>query len=69
MIYVCQQSFFFGLECESYKYGPNCSNTWGHCKGGKPCSAVTGACTGGCEYGWVGKQCDTGKNARTRINE
>lgn len=52
---------FFPLECESHKFGPNCSSTCGHCKDGTTCSSVTGDCTGGCEYGWVGKQCDTGK--------
>lgn len=51
----------FLIECESYKYGPNCSRKCGHCKDGIPCSTVTGACNGGCEYGWIGKQCDTGK--------
>lgn len=60
--------FFFSIECESNKYGPNCSSTCGHCKDGEPCSTVTGACNGGCEYGWVGKQCDTGKQCMNKNN-
>lgn len=47
------------LECEPYKYGPDCTTQCGHCKGGDSCSMETGNCPGGCTDGWVGERCDT----------
>lgn len=46
------------LECEPYKYGPDCATQCGHCKGGGSCSMDTGNCPGGCTYGWIGERCD-----------
>lgn len=34
--------FDFLLECEPYKYGPDCATQCGHCKGGGSCSMDTG---------------------------
>lgn len=50
----------FWLDCESHRYGLNCSFDCGHCKDGKPCSTVTGNCFDGCEDEWTGKLCDIG---------
>lgn len=49
------------LDCEPYKYGPNCAFDCGHCKHDKPCSMDTGDCPSGCVDGWTGKHCLTGK--------
>lgn len=48
-------------ECVSYKYGPNCGFDCGHCKDGKSCAAENGVCTEGCNSGWIGVLCVTGK--------
>lgn len=50
----------FWLDCESHRYGLNCSFDCGHCQDGKPCSTVTGNCFDGCEDEWTGKLCDIG---------
>lgn len=54
-------SFFVMSECVSYKYGPNCGFDCGHCKYGKSCAAENGVCTEGCNSGWIGVLCVTGK--------
>lgn len=38
------QVYIFWLDCESHRYGLNCSFDCGHCKDGKPCSTETGNC-------------------------
>lgn len=48
-------------ECVSYKYGQNCDFDCGHCKDGKSCAAENGVCTEGCNSGWIGVLCVTGK--------
>lgn len=53
-------SVVYPLECEPYKYGPNCTFDCGHCKDNKPCSMDTGDCPSGCMEGWIGKHCITG---------
>lgn len=55
---VLRLLFDFLLECEPYKYGPDCATQCGHCKGGGSCSMDTGNCPGGCTYGWIGDRCD-----------
>lgn len=54
------QVYIFWLDCESHRYGLNCSFDCGHCKDGKPCSTETGNCFDGCEDEWTGKLCDIG---------
>lgn len=51
----------YPLECEPYKYGPNCAFDCGHCKHDRPCSMDTRDCPSGCVDGWTGKHCVTGK--------
>lgn len=47
--------------CEG-EYGVNCSKVCGACYGKEQCDYENGACPNGCEDGYKGRQCRTGKN-------
>lgn len=53
------------LECETGKYGVNCSKSCGNCLNQSQCQNVDGFCSEGCSAGYMGslctEQCDSGK--------
>lgn len=52
----------FLTGCTGGWYGINCSQQCvGHCRDGTTCNYLTGLCDRGCEAGWRGTRCDTGK--------
>lgn len=56
-------------ECERWLYGIECSETCGHCRDVSQCSNVNGTCLTGCDAGFKGDLCKTGKEhiSGTRI--
>lgn len=56
-------------ECERGFYGIECSETCGHCGDVSQCSNVNGTCLSGCDAGFKGDLCKTGKEhiSGTRI--
>lgn len=68
-VHISNKWVHFRLDCEPNKYGLHCSFDCGHCKNGKPCSTVSGACIDGCEDGWTGLQCDTGKKQQNQFTQ
>lgn len=48
-------------ECETGKYGINCSKSCGKCHNQSQCRNVDGFCSGGCSAGYKGSLCTEGK--------
>ena len=52
---------FPAVDCAEGTYGPQCDDVC-QCYGGRSCEEVTGTCpTGGCEAGYYGRTCGTGR--------
>lgn len=52
---------FLPIECGSWLYGVNCSQSCtGHCRDNRTCNHVTGQCDRECEAGWTGALCVRG---------
>ena len=49
------------LACENGTYGNDCNNTCGHCTDKGSCFHTNGTCLVGCDPGYVGELCKTGK--------
>lgn len=49
-------------ECIDGRYGPSCQQQCGKCFMGDPCDKTNGMCISGCNPGWSGATCDTGKD-------
>ena len=64
---VCNQehvciTLFLVQECDVGSYGFNCNNSCGNCLDNTTCEKIKGKCLNGCEPGWRGDVCLTGKN-------
>ena len=49
------------LACENGTYGYDCNNTCGHCTDKESCFHTNGTCRFGCNPGYIGELCKTGK--------
>jgi hypothetical protein len=49
------------LECDGKKYGAGCQDNCGDCLDYKQCHHINGSCLDGCDIGYVGDFCKTGK--------
>ena len=59
---VYTQALFLSSECFEGSYGQDCLNNCSTtCGVLGTCDKVTGFCFGGCQAGWKGDMCETGK--------
>lgn len=49
------------LECPTYKYGIDCTETCGHCLNNTTCQHTHGTCLQGCDVGYINHYCKTRK--------
>ena len=49
------------LACENGTYGYDCNNTCGHCTDKESCFHTNGTCLFGCNPGYMGELCKTGR--------
>ena len=49
------------LACENGTYGNDCNNTCGLCTDKESCFHTNGTCLVGCDPGYIGELCKTGK--------
>lgn len=45
------------LECNTGKYGDNCTRSCGNCQSQSQCHKVDGSCSGECAAGYKGRLC------------
>ena len=69
MINYRTYSFYYLLKifeaCPSDRYGYNCQENCSiNCGVPERCDRVTGQCEGGCQVGWKGTTCESGKNKK-----
>ena len=60
-ILLTQGVFNCFIACSSGYYGLNCNNTCGLCRDQQACDHINGTCLTGCEPGFTGELCITGK--------
>lgn len=53
--------FSLQLVCENETYGQECNYTCGQCRDNKNCYHTNGTCLSGCDPGYFGDLCKTGK--------
>ena len=51
----------FVLACDPGKYGYRCNDTCGQCRDKGMCFHTNGSCLSGCDTGYYGDLCKTGK--------
>jgi hypothetical protein len=56
--------YYYDTECNGGKYGNNCSSQCGACLDYTQCHHVNGSCLQGCDAGYKGELCKTGKAER-----
>lgn len=44
-------------DCDDNKYGENCSNSCGNCRGSEQCHHINGICINGCDIGYQVPKC------------
>lgn len=49
------------VECDKGLYGIGCSETCGHCRDVNQCFHINGTCLTGCDAGYKGDLCKTGR--------
>lgn len=55
------KNWYLSIACEEEKYGADCKEICGHCRDVKQCSYNNGTCLTGCDAGFKGNLCKTGK--------
>lgn len=53
--------FVINIECNRGSYGFECNETCGHCRDVNKCLIGNGSCLTGCDAGFKGDVCKTGK--------
>jgi len=56
------QAIFWFSACANGTYGQNCNGMCSHCLNNQPCNRIDGRCEQGCEIGYTGVKCDTGRS-------
>lgn len=51
----------FSVECTNNTYGQDCRQACGSCIKLEQCDVVNGSCSNGCDAGFMGDKCFTGK--------
>lgn len=59
--YFPYEIVFVLIACEGGTYGAGCKEACGYCRDGNQCSNINGTCLTGCDTGFKGDFCKTGK--------